>query len=146
MKIRIATRNDIAKLKELDTTCAEADVIDGKKFYVLDKKGIIPYFLKYKGLIVAEDNGMIVGFALSHIAEWMHGVDRLAWIEHIGVHPEHRKKGVAMEMLKFIEKHYRSRAKAVFATIHPLNKKSMQLFGKFGADSYERVMAFKDLK
>ena len=90
MNYRAATAKDAVQLRRLDTVSAADDQISGNRFYVLRKKGILDYFIKCKGLLVAEDTGRIVGYALTHPVEWMHGVSKMIWIEHIGVHPQWR--------------------------------------------------------
>ena len=145
MKYRLATREDIPELKGIDDASAEADVIDGKKLYVLRRRGVLDYFLRCGGVLVAESDGQIVGYALTHLVEWMHGVEKLIWIEHIGVHPEHRRNGIGLGLLEFVKQHYKTSAEQLYAEIHPLNSKSIALFKKFGVELVERKLAFKTL-
>jgi len=145
MKYRVATAKDIPQLRRVDTVSAAQDEIDGKRFYVLRKKGVLDYFIKCKGLLVVEDTGRIVGYVLTHPVDWMHGTSKMIWIEHIGVHPQYRRKGIALGLLKFVRSRYRAKAKQLYAEIHPLNAKSIALFRKFGAELIERKLAFKRL-
>ena len=96
MILRLATRGDLPELHIIDNACAQADAIDGKKSYVLRRRALLDCFLKCKGILVAEINGGVVAYALTHPVEWMHGVKRLIWIEHITVHPDHRRKGIGL--------------------------------------------------
>jgi len=142
---RLAKRDDVSQLRSLDTVSAAMDQIGGKKCFVLRRKGILEYFLKCKGILVAEDEGRIVGYVLAHPVEWIHGISKLVWIEHIGVHPDHRRRGIGLGMLKFVRRHYRTTARCLHAEIHPLNQRSVRMFRKFGVELVERKLAFKKL-
>jgi len=145
MRIRIGKSSDVRALRELDTVSAEADRFNGKRCFVLRRKGVIEYFIKCRGLFVAEDNGAIIGYVLTHPVDWMHGVRRMIWVEHIGTHPIHRRKGVADALLVFVRKHYRNKGACLYAEIHPQNRNSIGLFRKSGAELVDRVLAFRKI-
>jgi len=73
---RIASQDDVSQLRSRDTVSAVANQIDGKKSFVLRKKGILDYFLKSKGIFVVEDKGSILGYVLVHPVDWMHGISK----------------------------------------------------------------------
>ena len=117
-------------MRSLDNASAKADAIRGKKFYVLRRRGVLDHFMESKGILVAEADGQVLAYVLTHPVEWMHGVRRLIWIEHIGVRPEHRRKGIGLGLLRFVRQHYKTKADQIYAEIHPLNRKSLALFRK----------------
>ena len=145
MRFRVATRRDITQLRRIDNESAQADMIDGTKSYVLRRRKVLDHFLNCKGVLVAEINGQVVAYALTHPLEWMHGIRRLIWIEHIGVHPEHRCKGIGLGLLRFVRRHHKAQAAYLYAEIHPLNSGSIALFEKFGVSLVERKLAFKKI-
>lgn len=50
--------------------------------------------------LVAEMEGQVVGFILGDASGWEYGVpETVGWIDTIGVHPDHQKKGVARELM-----------------------------------------------
>jgi hypothetical protein len=59
MEFRLATNEDIEELKVLDNISAANDAINNQKFFVLDNKDLINYYLDQKGLIIAEQGGGI---------------------------------------------------------------------------------------
>lgn len=144
MTCRLGTKADIAELKKLDAQSAEVDAIDGEEHLVLGNDLMIDYFLRCRGLIVAETTGRLSGYALTHRVEWMHGVESMAWIEHVGVHPSHRRQGVGTAMLRFAGNHYKGRVSHLYAEIHPKNEKSLGLFRKAKAEFAERVLVFME--
>ena len=145
MKTRVAKCSDVPALRQLDTVSADADQIDGKRFFVLRRKGVIEYFLNCRGLFVAEDKGEIVGYVLTHPVDWMHGIRKMIWVEHIGTHPGHRRKGVASELLTFARRHYKNKGAYLYGEIHPRNLKSIRLLRKSGAKLVNRVLTFRKI-
>jgi len=147
MLIRLGTEEDLPQVLGIDRESAPVDGVGGRAPHALQPDGPIDpaYFLWQRGMMVAETEGRVVGYVLSHLVEWMHGIDRLAWIEHIGVHPDFRRRGIGLALLRFTEAHYRGRARTLYAEIHPHNAKSLALFRKFAGEMVERVLAFKEL-
>ncbi|HET9221420.1 MAG TPA: GNAT family N-acetyltransferase [Roseiflexaceae bacterium] len=139
---RAATERDVPALLALDAVCAPVDAIDGQELYILSDPAVMIFFLACGGLIVAEVDGQVVGYILSHIVEHMHGIDRLVWIEHIGVHPAFRRRGIGLHLLTYLRVHYRGRAAVLHAAIHPRNHASLELFQRFPAECAERVLAY----
>ncbi len=140
MEFRIADRNDIDMLKALD---AESTTVDGFGPILNDR--MLDFYLGCEGLIVAEDGGCLAGYMLTNLVDWMHGAGPLVWVEHIGVHPDHRRRGIGLELLRYVQQHYKGRAECLHASIHPLNTASLRLFDKLGAEKSERALVFKSL-
>ena len=145
MRIRLGTNLDRPRLRRLDNLSAVADEHEGIQTYVLRRKGILDYFLQCQGLIVAEDDDKIVGYMLTHTVDWMHGVSKMIWIEHTGVHPQHRHRGVGYALLKFTRRYYKGKAVYLYAEIHPNNRNLLALFRKAGAEMWDRVLAFRKI-
>ena len=146
MEFRLATNEDIEELKALDNISAVNDAINNQKFFVLDNKDLINYYLDQKGLIIAEQDGKIIGYILTQIMAWVHGIKKAVWIEHIGTHPEYRKNGVAVRLLEFTKNYYKDKAECLYGEIHPLNEKSIRLFEKFDCEFVDRKLVFKEIK
>lgn len=140
MEFRIADHNDVEALKALDAASTKAD-----GFGPILNDRMLDHYLGCAGLIVAEGDGQLAGYVLTNLVDWMHGAGPLVWVEHIGVHPGYRRRGVGLELLRFVQRHYKGRAECLHASIHPLNTVSLRLFDKLGAESGERVLVFKGL-
>ena len=120
--IRQATPNDRAKLKE----------IIGLSF---------PRFFRFFAshsvdsedgkVLVSEDQGTAVGFA--KLIEFHIGGGKYGCILWLGVHPEHRRKGIASALVKAgTENLKQDGAKAVFASVQRRNKASLATFSREG--------------
>ena len=50
--------------------------------------------------LIAEVEGKVVGFIMGDASGWEYGVpESVGWIDTIGVHPDHQKKGVARALM-----------------------------------------------
>jgi ribosomal protein S18 acetylase RimI-like enzyme len=49
---------------------------------------------------VAESSGVVVGFILGDVQAWQFGIPRCGRIIAIGVHPDHRRSGVATKLAR----------------------------------------------
>jgi len=93
------------------------------------------FYLKTGSSFVAEEKGEVVGYVASQTAPYMHGVDRLLWIEYIVVKSEHRKQGIGIALLRrLIDYAKRNNIKRVYTTINPDNEASIRLHQKAGFD------------
>lgn len=97
MKIRNATRDDFGNVfalwKKAELTIADegGERIDYGR---MTEKN--PDFC-----LIAEDSGQIIGTVLGSFN------GRIAWINHLAVHPEHQKKGIGTALMKELEKRFR---------------------------------------
>lgn len=144
MSVRLATERDIPALIKLDDDSAAVDSI-GKPFHVLRREGVLDFFIRENGLFIMEEGGCLAGYILTHLVKWMHGIETLAWIEHIGVHPAHRGRGIGLLLLQFAEEYYQGQAEALCAEIHPENQRSLSLFAKWQDGDYERRCVYKTI-
>jgi len=86
------------------------------------------FYLKTGSSFVAEENGKVIGYVASQTLHFMHGVDRLLWIEYIVVKPEFRRQGIGLTLLhKLIDYAKRSGIDRIYTTINPDNKASIKL-------------------
>jgi ribosomal protein S18 acetylase RimI-like enzyme len=145
MVTRLATAEDIEGLRTVDEQSAPVDARDGVEYRVLDQPGLIESFLAQGGILVAVEDGRVVGYLLSHLVHWMHGIPKLVWLEHIGVHPSYRRRGIALGLLEAASRRYQGTATCMHATIHPNNTASLRLVERFKAVTTERVLAYVDL-
>lgn len=97
---RLANKNDLSALIELENTCFQTDKISARSFkrWVQSEHAV---------LLVCEEEGIIVAYGLV----WCHKGTRLARLYSIAVHPSMRGKGVARELLATLEKHASEKGK-----------------------------------
>ena len=75
----------------------------------------------------------MIGYVASQTASYMHGVDKLFWIEYIIVKSEFRRRGTGTALLQRLLDHARHNdADRVYSTINPDNKASIRLHKKVG--------------
>jgi len=73
-------------------------------------------------------NGEVVGYVASQAVTFMHGADRLLWIEYIVVQEEFRKQGIGIALLhKLIEYAKCEGIDSIYTTINPDNEASINL-------------------
>ena len=96
---------------------------------------------------VAMEEGQIVGFVFAQMVEHINNIPKVLWVENIGVHPTHRRKGIGYKLLKKAAAEGKKKgAKAVQSTIMPENAKSVMLHKKIGFFMDGRKVAFLDLE
>jgi len=90
-------------------------------------------YLRTGSSFVAEEDGKVVGYVASQTINFMHGVDRLLWVEYIVVQSRFRKRGVGLALLnKLIDYAKRSGVDRIYTTINPDNEASIRLHLKAG--------------
>ena len=143
---RLGTQADTRGVLAVDEASAPADAIAGVAFRVLTDPTTLDFFLGSGGLLVAEADGRIAGYALICPIARMHGGGPLAWVEHIGVPPDLRQRGVGSALLDFAGRHFSGRANCLHAAVHPANTASLTLFRRAGATEAQRVLFYKDIE
>ncbi|MDD1767463.1 MAG: GNAT family N-acetyltransferase, partial [Methanomassiliicoccales archaeon] len=48
----------------------------------------------------AKEDDIVVGFVFAQMVEHVFNVPKMVWVESFGVHPSHRRKSIAYQMLK----------------------------------------------
>jgi ribosomal protein S18 acetylase RimI-like enzyme len=63
-------------------------------------KSLVLKYLKLDGkcCLVAELDGTVIGFMFGSIKDWMFGVEKVGWIETLGVDPEFMGQGLGKKM------------------------------------------------
>lgn len=96
---------------------------------------------------VAKERNIVVGFIFAQMVEHLYNIPKVVWIENIGVHPDHRRKGIGYQLLrKVILEGKKGGAKAVHSAIMPDNARSIMLHKKLGFFVDGRKTAFLDLE
>lgn len=96
---------------------------------------------------MAKEDDQVVGFIFAQMVEHLYNIPKMVWVENIGVHPSHRRKSIAYQMLKkVILEGKKKGAKAVHSAIMPDNAKSIMLHKKLGFFVDGRKTAFLDLE
>jgi ribosomal protein S18 acetylase RimI-like enzyme len=120
--VRQTTTNDRAKLKEI------VDLAFPRFFRFFASHSL---YSKKGKVLVCESQGAVVGFA--KIIEFSVGSGKYGCILWLAVHPEHRRKGIASDLVKASTENLRQNgAGAVFASVQRRNKASLATFSKEG--------------
>jgi len=93
------------------------------------------FYLKTGSSFVAEENGKVIGYVASQTVHFMHGVNKLLWVEYIVVQREFRRQRIGLALLhKLIDYAKRSGIDRVYTTINPDNEASIKLHLKADFD------------
>lgn len=93
------------------------------------------FYLKNGTCFVAEEGGEVVGYVASQTVDFMHGVDKLLWIEYVVVRRGFRKRGVGLALLRRLRDHAEHIGiDRIYTTINPDNEASIKLHLKAGFD------------
>jgi L-amino acid N-acyltransferase YncA len=99
-------------------------------------------YVKTGSSFVAEEEGKVIGYVASQIVHFMHGVDKLLWIEYIVVQQKFRKRGVGLALLhKLIDYAKQSSIDRIYTTISLDNEASIKLHLKAGFNVEDRKIA-----
>jgi len=100
------------------------------------------FYLKSGSSFVAEEDGKVAGYVASQTVRFMHGVDKLLWIEYIVVQRKFQKRGIGFTLLhKLIDYAMRSGIDRIYTTINPDNEASIKLHLKAGFNVKDRKIA-----
>jgi L-amino acid N-acyltransferase YncA len=96
---------------------------------------------------VAKDKGQVVGFIFAKTIDHVSNIPKVVWVENMGVHPSHRRHGIAYQLLKKVAIEGKKQgAKAVESMIMHDNSKSIMLHKKVGFFLDARRVMFLDLE
>lgn len=91
------------------------------------------FYLRTGSSFVAEESGKVVGCVVSQTVPFMHGVDKLLWIEYIVVKREFRRRGIGTALLRRLMHYAKSSSvDRIYTTINPDNEASIGLHSKMG--------------
>lgn len=133
MKVRTFVMRDYLKVREL-WVASGLEIRPGD-----EPEGIARKLLRDPRLfLVAEENGEIVGTVMG---AWD---GRRGWIYHLGVRPDHHRKGVATRLIAELESRMkRAGIPKVNALIYPSNEASLKFFASAGYGVEEMKEAAK---
>lgn len=134
MNVRLASKKDIEKLKELDAKDQYYVEELAEYHSLLDDDEYLKHFMNNKTIFIAEENEKITGFLIAQIKKWMFHHEKIIWIEHIVVDPERRREGIAQMMIREMVDSYIKKDKKishVYSIINPDNKASLGMSEKF---------------
>lgn len=100
------------------------------------------FYLKTGSSFVAEKEGKAIGYVASQTVPFMHGADKLLWIEYIVVQRNYRKQGIGLALLQRLAdyaKHHK--INRIYTTINPDNPASINLHNKAGFKIEDRKIA-----
>ncbi len=88
------------------------------------------------GCLVAETEGVVVGFILGELRGWEFGIPKSGWIEIVGVDPEFHGKGIARALIEKLDLYFRNQNVERVMTM--INWNEGGLVGFFRALGFER--------
>lgn len=107
------------------------------------------YFKHYvtkEGSFIAEADGMIVGFILTKQVPFMHGEEKIVWMDQIAVLGGFRREGIGGRLLAAVEDWARKRKmKLIYTTLNRNNDASKQLLLSRGFEVDDWRKATKSL-
>ena len=159
MEIRQMKLKDAEKVRELEISCIKeyfANTIENK-WEELPKEwkenlgaSSKNHFMSYleDGLsFVAEEDGEIYGFIFAKILEHVFDVNKLVWIENMGVHQFVRRNAIGYKLLREVLRKGQSMgAEVAHGMIQIGNVPSIMLYKKIGFFMDRREVALIDLK
>jgi ribosomal protein S18 acetylase RimI-like enzyme len=129
----------IRKLRKDDADeVSRIDAAIKKSASPLDFKPIVAEATKKSpnASLVAEKNGEVVGFMISHITAGNFGTEKIAWIAMFGVHPRHMGQEIGKSLAKGIFDHYQEKGvKKIYTSVR---WDSTDLLSFFKALGFER--------
>jgi phosphinothricin acetyltransferase len=91
------------------------------------------FYLHTGSSFAAEEKGKVIGYVASQSISFMHGVDKLLYIEYVVVKPEFRRRGTGTALMqRLLDYARRNGADRVYSTINPDNEASIRLHEKVG--------------
>lgn len=158
MEIRPMKLKDLEKVRELEISCIReyfADAIENK-WEDLPKEwkenlgaSSKNHFMSYldDGLsFVAEEDGEIYGFIFAKILEHICDVNKLVWIENMGVHSYVRRNAIGYKLLReTLRKGREMGAEVGHSMLQTGNAPSIMLHKKIGFFMDRREVALIDL-
>jgi ribosomal protein S18 acetylase RimI-like enzyme len=88
------------------------------------------------GCLVAETEGVVVGFILGELRGWEFSIPKSGWIEIVGVDPDFHGKGIARALIEKLDLYFRNQNVERVMTM--INWNEGGLVGFFRALGFER--------
>jgi len=159
MEVRQMKLKDIEKVRALEISCIKeyfADEIENKwedlpkewkENLGASSKNHFASYLEGGLSFVAEEDGEIYGFIFAKILEHIFDVNKLVWIENMGVHPFVRRNMIGYKLLREVLRKGQSMgADVAHSMIQTGNAPSIMLHKKIGFFMDRREVALIDLK
>jgi len=159
MEIRPMKLKDVEKVRELEISCIKeyfAETIENKweslpkewrENLGASSKNHFASYLEDGLSFVAEEDGEIYGFIFAKIIEHICDVNKLVWIENMGVHSYVRRNAIGYKLLREVLRKGRSMGAEVgHSMIQTGNVPSVMLHKKIGFFMDRREVALIDLK
>ena len=158
MQIRNMKLSDLIKVRDLEIMCIKeyfAKTLENKwedlpeewkdNLGASSKKSFSTY-LESNLSFVAEEDGEIMGFIFAQMLHNVYDVEKLIWVENMGVHPYFRRNGIGYKLLREVSnKGKEMGGTVVHSAIQPNNIPSIMLHKKIGFFMDRREVALLDL-
>lgn len=96
---------------------------------------------------LAREGERVVGFIFGRVIEYVYGMNRLAWIENMGVDPQFRRQGIGYRLVQRVVQEARPKgAEALISSIMLDNMESIMLHKKLGFLLEGRKIALLDIE
>ncbi|MDR0508447.1 MAG: GNAT family N-acetyltransferase [Candidatus Methanoplasma sp.] len=145
MEIRQLKLKDIEKVRALEISCIKeyfAETIENKwedlpkewkENLGASSKNHFASYLESGLSFVAEEDGEIYGFIFAKMLEHIFDVNKLVWIENMGVHPYARRNMIGYKLLReVLRKGQAMGAEAAHSMLQTGNAPSIMLHKKIG--------------
>ncbi len=152
IKIRRLSSSDYLAVKTIEKNMLEEYRRELEKSGEKDEAlpSIEPKYFKHytskEGSFVAETDGMTVGFVLTKPVPFMHGEERIVWMEQIAVLGGFRRDGVGGKLLDAVEDWARKKKmRMLYTTLNTNNEASKRLLMSRGFEVIDWRKATKVL-
>jgi len=95
---------------------------------------------------VAESGGRVVGFILGDVQSWQFGIPRCGRIIAIGVHPEHRRGGIASKLAREMLETFRKMNLPIVQCLVRAGDPLGEFFGSLGFESSPWITLEKQIR
>jgi len=105
------------------------------------------FYLETGLSFLAREGERVVGFIFGRMIEYVYGMNRLVWIENMGVDPQFRRQGIGYRLVqRVVQEARRKGAEALISSIMLDNMESIMLHKKLGFLLEGRKIALLDIE
>jgi len=138
--IRKLKKEDVADISEIHAAITQAPVKSDFKKTIAEHAAKIE-----EANFVAEMNGAVVGYMISHILDGGFGIGKSAWIAMLGVSPKHMGQGIGDKLAREIFKYYKDRdIKNIYTSVRWDSVDLLAFFKTLGFDRSEFINLRKE--
>ena len=96
--------------------------------------------------LVAEDEGIVVGYVIGDIKDWGFGLEKSGWLEILGVHPKYMGQGIGKALGRQLMGHFKAKnIKNVYTAVRWDSGDLLAFFKSIGFDRSDLINLEKKL-